>query len=136
MHVLNWRLTEVIDREDYEALLDRLGGAGLAQPLSARREARLALQATLSGDQRDLFITYADAATDASAAREEVVSRAGLCFGVAVGTALARFPTLDPGAVVEAASSAVGAVLGTDLSPELARQVAQVALEALALRTP
>lgn len=136
MHVLNWRLDAVMDREAYEALLERLGGAGLARQLAAQREARLALQATLSGDQRAGFITYADAATDAAAVREEAASRAGLCCDVAIGTALARFPELDPDAVVDAASGAVGAVLGADLPPELARQVASVTIAALTVRTP
>ncbi len=133
MDIPDWKLDDLTGREAYEALLARLAGAGLTHQLGVTREARLAVQATLSGDQRDLFITYADACADASAVREEAAGRAGLCYGVAIGAALARFPALDAEAVADTAAEAASAVLGAALPVALAREVARAAIEALAL---
>lgn len=133
-HITSWRLDEITGREGYEALVARLAGDTLTGQLDAARRARLALQEGLGGAQRDHLITYADAATDAACTREEAAAAAGLCYGVAIGAALARFPDEASDAVIGAAARAAEAVLGSALSLGVADGVARVALDALAPR--
>ena len=138
MTIPSWKLddltvlTDLTGREALDALITRLGGDALARSLAEQRAARLALQADLPADGRERFITYADASTDLAATREHAATRAGLCYGVALGAALARFPHERPAAVLEAATLTAASVLSGELPPASARQVAEAVLAALA----
>lgn len=132
MDIQNWSLDEVIGRDAYEALLGRLAGDALADQLGQQRAACQRIQGQLSAAQQPLFLTYADAAADHAALREEAVARAGLCLGVGVGAALTRFPEQAPEALMQTAARAVGLVLGASLPVDVADEVARAALGALA----
>lgn len=131
MNIHTLRLDEIIGRDAYDALVDRLGGARLASALDEERRARLALQAGLEGLARDRLISFADACTDAAATREDAATRAGLCYGVALGAALCRDPARPAEDLLEVAACAAGAVLGGALDPRASGDVAASALSAL-----
>ena len=128
--MLPLELDDILGREGYESMLNRLGGEDLAHQLDLQRDARIALQATLDETQRDLFITYADASSDAAGAREQHVAHAALAVGVALGAALGRFPDAPAEVVIQTAGGAVSAVVGADLPASVAVEIARVALDA------
>jgi len=132
MEIPTWTLEDVTSRDAYEAILARVGGDELTSQLAAQREAGRALEATLSPAQRELYLTHSDAASDAASLREAASARVVLCFGAGIGAAFARFPDADPSALLETATSVVGAVLGSELSPAEAHDVAAAVLSTLA----
>ena len=136
MNIQTWRIDDVLGRDAYDALLDRLGGDALAAQLDLQRSTCQRLQARLTAEHQPLFLDYADAAADHVALREEAVVRAALCLGVGIGAALARFPDQAPDALAQTAAAAVGGVLAADLPPSVADEVARAALGALARVRP
>ena len=136
MNIQTWRIDDVLGRDAYDALLDRLGGDALAEQLDLQRHTCLRLQARLTTEHQPLFLDYTDAAADHAARREEVVVRATLCLGVGIGAALARFPDQPPDALAQTAAAAVGGMLAADLPPSVADEVARAALGALARVRP
>lgn len=86
----------------------------------------------LSADQRDLYATFADAWADACSAREDVVVRVVLTAGIAIGGALATFPEEPAAKVIDLAVSGVVSLLTADLPPDVAQDVARMALRVLA----
>lgn len=131
MNIHAWKLDEIIGRNGYDALIERLGGAALARSVEEERRARLALHALLEGAARDRLITFADAVTDAAATREDAATRAGLCYGVALGAALVRNPAGAAEDLQEVAAHVASAVLGGELAPRAAGEVASSVLDAL-----
>ncbi len=124
-----WNLNDLAARELLEEMVGRLGGAALSGQLDAQAAARGALQATLAPSQRDLYLLYADAVSDAWSAREEATTRLALSFGVGIGAALACFPEDPPDQVARTAAQALAAALGSELVA--ADAVARAALAAL-----
>lgn len=130
-NVIKWKVEDWCDHTAYEAMIEAVGQKEMAPFLDARKKARIALEASLSPEQRDLYTTFSDAWADASAAREAVAVRVALTAGVSIGGALMCFPEEAAERVIDLAVGGVVSLLCADLPPDVAQDVARMALRVL-----
>ena len=122
-------LTGLASRE--HAIRD-VGGPALEAAESAASEARRALEATFTEEQRLLYLNASDARNDAALLRSEAESVVAQLHGIAVGAALAACPEGGTDALVRMAGKVgLGALLLSDLPAESALRVGQSVLDVL-----
>lgn len=131
MELLPLRVDDLCTRDQFEALVARMGGEPLAAQSEVVRDTRTRLQVSLASDQREAWLSHADALSDAGALREEAAVRAALALGVGLGAALTRCGDAPAAAVVETASGVIGALLGSRLNARDADAAARAALDAV-----
>ena len=122
-------MTEPASRE---AVVVAVGGKELEAAESAARDMRRAFEATLTDEQRALYLNASDARSDAALLRSEAEGCVYQLQGVAVGAALAACPEGDPGALVRVAGQVgLGALLLSELPAEQALGVGKAVLDVL-----
>lgn len=124
-------LEKLLDRERFELVVVAMADSDLAKEEHARGVARRALEDALKPDQLELYMTYADAASDAAAAHEAAAIRVALTHGVAVGAALASHPEEDAGALARVGVDVAEALLASSLPLDTAQDVAGSVLDTL-----
>lgn len=130
-NVIKWKVEDWCDHASYEAMIQAVGAKEIEPYVEARKRARIALEASLTPEQRDLHATFSDAWADATAAREAVAVRIGLTAGVAIGGALMCFPEEPAEKVIDLAVGGVVSLLTADLPPDVAHDVAIMAVRTL-----
>jgi len=115
-----------------EAAINRAGGAELEAAESAASEARHAFEATLTDEQRALYLDASDARNDAVLLRSKATSVVAQLHGIAIGAALAACPEGDIEALVRMAGQVgLGALLLSELPAAQALGIGRAVLDVL-----
>lgn len=128
LNLLN--IDDLTDRPTLETMIEWAGGRSLEAHREAARVARVALEAELTSEQREVWAVYSDAATDAATVREEAVASVALATGIAVGAAL-TFEDEDPEALTRLGSRVASSLLASGMPMEVVHDVARTTLAAL-----
>ncbi len=131
--LIKWRIDDWTDHTAYEAMIEMVGGEEMAPFQRAQQRARIALENTLTSEQRRIYADYSDSVSDAWAAREAVATRVALLCGIAIGGALRSHPDQPAEDVIDLVVASVASVLSSALPVEAGGDAARVALETLAL---
>lgn len=125
------QLDDLADRASIEAMISWAGGSNLERHRDAARIARVAHEADLTEEQREIYVVFSDAQTDAVAVRELAVASVALAHGIAVGAALGSFPEDDSEALTRLGSRVASSLLDSGLPLEVAHEVTRTTLAAL-----
>lgn len=126
-----WTLDDPTSRDAFERIVHQLGGHALADQRERARQAQARLADGLDPALRPLYLDAQDAASDASAAREDAAVQAALLLGAGLGAALATRPDHEATATLKAAAPALLAVLSAPVEHSHAVEAIQSALDGL-----